>query len=91
MARSPTSRCSLARRLYDVDRLSAFFDIIHEDPILSVVKLIAEPPDVGPSGHQVGNFPIQACRDMHLDDVAPAHKTPRTALQQHVRGHQPNA
>ena len=50
---------TLARELYDVDRLSAFFDIIHQDPILSQVKLIAEPWDVGPGGYQVGNFPIQ--------------------------------
>jgi glycogen operon protein len=49
---------TLARELYDVDRLSAFFDIIHQDPILSQVKLIAEPWDVGPGGYQVGNFPI---------------------------------
>ena len=50
---------TLARELYDVDRLSAFFDIIHQDPVLSQVKLIAEPWDVGPGGYQVGNFPIQ--------------------------------
>jgi isoamylase len=49
---------ALARELYDVDRLSAFFDIIHQDPLLSQVKLIAEPWDVGPGGYQVGNFPI---------------------------------
>src|SRR6476646_6459340 len=49
---------ALARELYDVDRLSAFFDIIHQDPVLSQVKLIAEPWDVGPGGYQVGNFPI---------------------------------
>src|SRR5207253_164494 len=49
---------ALARELYDVDRLSAFFDIIHQDPILSQAKLIAEPWDVGPGGYQVGNFPI---------------------------------
>jgi glycogen operon protein len=49
---------TLARELYEVDRLSAFFDIIHQDPILSGVKLIAEPWDVGPGGYQVGNFPI---------------------------------
>ena len=48
---------TLARELYDVDRLSAFFDIIHQDPILSTKKLIAEPWDVGPGGYQVGNFP----------------------------------
>jgi glycogen operon protein len=49
---------ALAREFYEVDRLSAFFDIIHQDPILSQVKLIAEPWDVGPGGYQVGNFPV---------------------------------
>lgn len=49
---------TLARELYDVDRLGAFFDIIHQDPILSQVKLIAEPWDVGAGGYQVGNFPV---------------------------------
>jgi isoamylase len=50
---------ALARELYDVDRLSAFFDTIHQDPVLSQAKLIAEPWDVGPGGYQVGNFPVQ--------------------------------
>ena len=50
---------TLARELHDVDKLSAFFDIIHQDPTLSGVKLIAEPWDVGPGGYQVGNFPIR--------------------------------
>jgi len=49
---------TLARELYDVDRLGAFFDIIHQDPILSQVKLIAEPWDVGEGGYQVGKFPV---------------------------------
>jgi isoamylase len=49
---------ALAREFYDVDRLSSFFDIIHQDPVLSQVKLIAEPWDVGPGGYQVGNFPV---------------------------------
>ncbi|MDX1969012.1 MAG: glycogen debranching protein GlgX [Planctomycetaceae bacterium] len=49
---------ALARELHEVDRLGAFFDIIHQDPILSQVKLIAEPWDVGPGGYQVGNFPV---------------------------------
>jgi glycogen operon protein len=49
---------TLARELYDVNRLSSFFDVIHQDPFLSQVKLIAEPWDVGPGGYQVGNFPI---------------------------------
>jgi glycogen operon protein len=48
---------ALARELHDVDRLSAFFDIIHQDPVISQVKLIAEPWDVGAGGYQVGNFP----------------------------------
>ena len=50
---------ALAREFFDVDRLSAFFDVIHQDPVLSQVKLIAEPWDVGPGGYQVGNFPPQ--------------------------------
>ncbi|MCC9134795.1 glycogen debranching protein GlgX [Pontibacter silvestris] len=48
---------TLARELHEVDRLSSFFDIIHQDPIISQVKLIAEPWDVGEGGYQVGNFP----------------------------------
>jgi isoamylase len=48
---------ALARELRDVDRLGAFFDIIHQDPVLSRVKLIAEPWDLGEGGYQVGNFP----------------------------------
>jgi glycogen operon protein len=48
---------TLARELHDVDRLSAFFDLIQQDPVLSMVKLIAEPWDVGEGGYQVGNFP----------------------------------
>ena len=49
---------ALARELHEVDRLSAFFDIIHQDPVISQVKLIAEPWDVGEGGYQVGNFPV---------------------------------
>jgi glycogen operon protein len=49
---------TLARELFEVDRLGAFFDIIHQDPVLSQVKLIAEPWDVGEGGYQVGNFPV---------------------------------
>jgi glycogen operon protein len=49
---------ALARELYDVDRLGAFFDIIHQDPVLSQVKLIAEPWDLGQGGYQIGNFPV---------------------------------
>jgi isoamylase len=48
---------ALARELWEVDRLASFFDIIHQDPVLSEVKLIAEPWDLGPGGYQVGNFP----------------------------------
>jgi glycogen operon protein len=48
---------ALARELYEVDRLGSFFDIIQQDPVLSQVKLIAEPWDLGPGGYQVGNFP----------------------------------
>ncbi len=50
---------ALAREFYDVDRLSSFFELVQQDPIVSQVKLIAEPWDVGPGGYQVGNFPPQ--------------------------------
>jgi glycogen operon protein len=50
---------TLARELHDVDRLSAFFDLIQQDPVVNQVKLIAEPWDVGEGGYQVGNFPPQ--------------------------------
>ena len=50
---------ALARELYEVDMLAAFFKIIQQDPVLSQVKLIAEPWDVGPGGYQVGGFPWQ--------------------------------
>ena len=50
---------ALAREFYDVDRLSTFFELVQQDPIVSQVKLIAEPWDVGPGGYQVGNFPPQ--------------------------------
>ncbi len=49
---------ALARELYEVNRLSSFFDIIHQDPVLSTTKLIAEPWDLGEGGYQVGNFPL---------------------------------
>jgi len=49
---------ALARELHEVNRLGAFFDIIHQDPVLSQVKLIAEPWDLGEGGYQVGNFPV---------------------------------
>ena len=50
---------TLAREFYEVDRLSAFFELVQQDPIVSQVKLIAEPWDIGPGGYQVGNFPPQ--------------------------------
>ena len=49
---------ALARELYNIDYLSAFFDIIQQDPVISQVKLIAEPWDLGQGGYQVGNFPV---------------------------------
>ncbi len=49
---------ALARELHEVDRLGAFFDILRQDPVLSEVKLIAEPWDLGEGGYQVGNFPV---------------------------------
>ncbi len=49
---------ALARELHDVDKLASFFDIIHQDPVISRVKLIAEPWDLGEGGYQVGNFPV---------------------------------
>ena len=49
---------SLARQFHAVDKLSAFFDLIHQDPVVSQIKLIAEPWDVGDGGYQVGNFPV---------------------------------
>ena len=48
---------TLARQFHEVDRLSAFFDLIQQDPVISQVKLIAEPWDLGDGGYQVGNFP----------------------------------
>jgi isoamylase len=50
---------TLARELHDVDRLSSFFDLIQQDPVINQVKLIAEPWDIGEGGYQVGNFPPQ--------------------------------
>ena len=52
---------ALARELHAVSKLSSFFDVIHQDPIISQVKLIAEPWDVGEGGYQVGNFPVLWC------------------------------
>jgi glycogen operon protein len=49
---------ALARELHEVDRLGAFFDVIHQDPVISQAKLIAEPWDLGEGGYQVGNFPV---------------------------------
>ncbi len=50
---------ALAREFYDVERLATFFELVQQDPVVSQVKLIAEPWDVGPGGYQVGNFPAQ--------------------------------
>jgi isoamylase len=50
---------TLAREFYDVDKLASFFELVQQDPVVSQVKLIAEPWDVGPGGYQVGNFPPQ--------------------------------
>jgi glycogen operon protein len=50
---------TLARSLHEVDQLSSFFTIIHQDPVISQVKLIAEPWDIGEGGYQVGNFPVR--------------------------------
>ncbi|WP_104101574.1 glycogen debranching protein GlgX [Arthrobacter sp. 08Y14] len=50
---------TLAREFYDVDKLSTFFELVQQDPVVSQVKLIAEPWDIGPGGYQVGNFPPQ--------------------------------
>src|SRR3989442_3908647 len=62
---------ALARELHEVDRLSAFFDLIQQDPVVSRVKLIAEPWDVGEGGYQVGNFPAQwsECNGKDRDTV----------------------
>ncbi len=49
---------ALARELHEVNQLAAFFDIIHQDPVISQAKLIAEPWDLGEGGYQVGNFPV---------------------------------
>ncbi len=49
---------ALARELHEVDRLGSFFDVIHQDPVISQAKLIAEPWDLGEGGYQVGNFPV---------------------------------
>ncbi|MBW3545485.1 MAG: glycogen debranching protein GlgX, partial [Bacteroidetes bacterium] len=62
---------ALARELHDVDRLGSFFDIIHQDPVISQVKLIAEPWDIGPGGYQLGRFPSGwgEWNDRFRDDV----------------------
>jgi isoamylase len=62
---------ALAREFWDVNRLAAFFDVIHQDPVLSQAKLIAEPWDVGPGGYQVGNFPVlwTEWNGLHRDTV----------------------
>ena len=62
---------SLARQFHEVDRLSAFFDLVQQDPVVSQVKLIAEPWDVGPGGYQVGNFPPRLDR---VERQVPRHR-----------------
>ena len=62
---------ALARELHDVDRLGSFFDVIHQDPIISQVKLIAEPWDVGEGGYQVGGFPRRLGR---VERQVPRHR-----------------
>jgi glycogen operon protein len=83
---------SLARGLYGVDRLSAFFDTIHQDPALSDVKLIAEPWDIGTGGYQVGNFPVRWCewngkyRDTVRDYWRSHHASPVRSSPRHRAG-----
>ena len=62
---------ALAREFHDVDRLGSFFDVIHQDPVLSRVKLIGEPWDIGEGGYQVGNFPAlwSEWNDKYRDSV----------------------
>src|SRR5260370_7914977 len=95
---------TLARELHDVDRLSAFFDVIQQDPIISQVKLIAEPWDVGEGGYQVGNFPVlwtewngkyrdRVRRFGKVDDGKPGEMRPRLTCiddpSAHTRPHPP--
>ncbi len=61
---------TLARELHEVDRLGSFFDIIHQDPVISQVKLIAEPWDVGEGGYQVGKFPRDGLNGMVCTAIA---------------------
>ncbi len=94
---------TLARGLHEVDRLSAFFDLIQQDPTISQVKLIAEPWDVGEGGYQVGNFPPQWAewngkyRDCVRDYWRGSDQTPRRVRLPHhrldrpVRGRRPPA
>ena len=67
---------TLARQFHDVDRLSAFFDLVQQDPVISQVKLIAEPWDVGEGGYQVGNFPPQWSE---WNGALPRHRARRVA------------
>ncbi|WP_058233869.1 glycogen debranching protein GlgX [Devriesea agamarum] len=73
---------TLARELHEVDRLSAFFDIIQQDPIISQVKLIAEPWDLGEGGYQVGGFPPLWCEwnGKYRDTVRDFHRSEPGAL-----------
>ena len=73
---------TLAREFYDVDRLSSFFELVQQDPVVSQVKLIAEPWDIGPGGYQVGNFPPAVDR---VERRLPRHR-PRLLARRAVAG-----
>jgi len=87
---------ALARSLHDVDKLSAFFDLVHQDPIVNRVKLIAEPWDVGDGGYQVGGFPAlwtewngryrDAVRSFWLAPGTPAGRVARSELGSRLTG-----
>ena len=94
---------SLARQFHEVDRLSAFFDLIQQDPVISQVKLIAEPWDLGDGGYQVGNFPAAV---VGMERQVPRHRPRLLAPERHsdrragraphrqlrpLRGHRPAA
>ena len=78
---------SLARQFHEVDRLSAFFDLVQQDPVVSQVKLIAEPWDVGPGGYQVGQLPAAVDR---VERQVPRHRprllARRAVVARRVRG-----
>ena len=94
---------TLARQFHEVDRLSAFFDLVQQDPVVSQVKLIAEPWDVGDGGYQVGNFPPlwtewngkyrDTVRDFWRGEPRHARRVrlPAHRLQRPLRGRRPHA